>query len=292
MANPETVTKALLDAPKTTSIQDLIKKSAKELGKALPEHMRPERLVRIALTCLRTNPELSKCTTESLLGSLFTAAQIGLEPVAGRAYLLPFNNKRKIGNEWRTVKEAQLVIGYRGLADLFYRHEKSLSLEWGVVQEGDEFDYQMGTSAHIKHKPALKGRGAPFAYYVIATLKNGGKLFHVMGKEECLEHGKKHSKTYDRTNNEFYKSSPWATAFDAMALKTVLIQLAKLLPLSIELQKAISVDETSREYKEGVSDAMEFPETTSWDVEAEIVKDTDAGTAQEPTAGPVLGAKV
>src|SRR5690349_10776977 len=109
MATTEATKAALATVPEQQSLQELITKSAKELGKALPEHMRPERLVRIALTCIRLNPELGKCTPASLLGSLFTAAQIGIEPVAGRAYLLPFNNNRKIDNEWKTVKEAQFI---------------------------------------------------------------------------------------------------------------------------------------------------------------------------------------
>lgn len=293
MASAQAVGKEIQSASAPKGLQELIKSSAKELAKALPEHMRPERLVRIALTCVRLNPELTKCTQESFLGALFTAAQLGLEPVAGRAYILPFNNKRKVGNEWVTVKEAQFMAGYKGLADLFYRHEKAVQLEWGVYQKGDEFDYQMGTNAHIKHKPAMTGRGEPIAYYVIATLKNGGKVFQVMSREECMEHGKKHSKTYDKTKNEFYRSSPWATAPDSMCLKTVLIQLAKLLPLSIELQKAIAADETSREFRAGIEDVFDLPDTTNWGeaVPAEVVKDEDAGTAQEPSTPPVFGAK-
>ena len=78
------------------SIRGLIEKSAKELARALPNHMSPERLGRIALTCVRLNPELAKCTPQSFLGALFVSAQLGLEPVAGLAYLLPFRNNRKI----------------------------------------------------------------------------------------------------------------------------------------------------------------------------------------------------
>ena len=249
----------------TTGLRGLIEKSAKELAKALPNHMRPERLVRIALTCIRLNPELAKCTPESFLGALFVSAQLGLEPVAGLAYILPFNNSRKINGEWKTIKEAQFVNGYKGLAALFYRHEKSLTLDWGIVHEKDDFSYEHGTAAFLRHKPANGERGAVQGYYVIAGLSGGGKVFRYMSRQECLDHGQKHSKTYDKKTSEFYKSSPWATNFDAMALKTVLIQLAKLLPLSIELQQAIQADETSRDFRSGIGDAMDLPTTTNFE---------------------------
>src|SRR5690349_62603 len=96
----------------------LLRSATIELGKALPSHMNPERVVRIALTAINQNPELTKCTPVSFMGSLFVLAQIGLEPIAGRAYLLPFNNKRKVGDEWKTFKEVQAVIGYKGYVEL------------------------------------------------------------------------------------------------------------------------------------------------------------------------------
>lgn len=268
MATIEGSKTALTNAPDQVSLQALVEKSAKELGKALPEHMRPERLVRIALTCVRLNPDLAACTPASFLGALFTAAQIGIEPVAGRAYLLPFNNSRKIGNEWKTVKEAQFVLGYKGVAELFYRHEKAVELSWSEVCEKDDFEYEYGTDAFLKHIPANKDRGQVIAYYVVAKLQNGGKPFMVMSKDDCMEHGRKHSKTFDKKTSEFYASSPWATNQDAMCLKTVLIQLAKLLPLSVEVQRAIEADESSRDYRSGIGDALDLPTTTSWKQDA------------------------
>lgn len=287
MANIEGAKAALAAVPEQgQSLQELITKSAKELGKALPEHMRPERLVRIALTCIRLNPELGKCTPASLLGALFTAAQIGIEPVAGRAYLLPFNNSRKVGTEWKTFKEAQFILGYKGVAELFYRHEKAVELSWSDVREADEFQYQYGTDAYLKHAPAMKDRGEVVAYYVVAKLQNGGKPFMVMGKEQCMEHGRKHSKTYDKKTMSFYSSSPWATNPDAMCLKTVLIQLAKLLPLSVEVQRAIEADESSRDYRDGIGDALDLPNMTNWK-DAEVAEDPEPLPISEKTGKPI-----
>jgi recombination protein RecT len=263
MANPAEVGKALKVIPEITSLEELVKGAAKEISKSVPAQIRPERITQIALTCVRTNPELAKCTPASFLGALFVSAQLGIEPIAGEAYILPFNNNRKVNGQWQTIKEAQFILGYRGISTLFYRHAKSLSLSWGVVREGDDFDYEYGTGAYLRHKPGAN-KGEVRGYYVMASLQGGDKPFLYMTKEACYDHGRKHSKTYDKKSNKFMDSSPWVKEFDAMAKKTVLIQLSKTLPLSTELQRAIQADETSREYREGIDNALDIP-PVAWD---------------------------
>lgn len=284
MSTTEAVTKAITQTEKPRDLRALIESSAKELARALPDNMNPERLVRIALTCIRTNPELANTTPESFLGALFTAAQLGLEPVAGRAYLLPFVNKRKIGNEWKSIKETQFVIGYKGLIDLFYRHDSAVSIDMQTVYENDNFSHQYGTNPFLKHTPALRERGQVIGYYAVAKIRSGGTVHFYMSREDVLAHAKKHSKTYSRDKDEFYASSPWAKEFDAMAMKTVLIQLGKRLPLAIEIQRAIQADETSRDYRRGIDSALEMPTTTNWE-------ETFETTAEAAPAETAEGAK-
>ena len=285
MVNADKTKQALAAAPETKSLEEIIKGSAKEIAKSLPTHLRPERVMQIALTCIRLNPELAKCSPASFLGALFVSAQLGLEPVAGNAYILPFNNNRKMGTQWIQIKEAQFLIGYKGLATLFYRHEKAVQLNWGIVHTNDDFEYEYGTKAFLRHRPVAKDRGAPLGYYVIAGLLGGGQIFKYMTTEECMDHGRKHSKTYDKKTLQFYAASPWAKEPDAMCLKTVLIQVAKLLPLSVELQRAISADETAREYRSGIDNAMDLPVTTEWSEpavsEPQATAPTMASTATE-----------
>lgn len=246
----------------TTDIRTLIEKSTKELGKALPRHMNAERLVRIATTTLRLNPDLYTCTQESFLGALFQSAQLGLEPnVEGQAYIIPFKN-------YKTNKmEAQFQIGYKGYVELFYRHEKSKSLFFDTVCENDMFDYEQGTESFLRHKRALKNRGEEIGYYAIAKLKDGGQIFLFMSKDDCIEHGKKHSKCYDKKKGEFYANTPWVTDTDKMCLKTVLIQLNKLLPKSVELQKAIAMDDTVKTRVD--SDMFNVKDETVWNDDVE-----------------------
>lgn len=284
MANVEATKQALQAKEPPKGLADLINASAKELGRALQDQMRGDRFARIALTNIRLNPKLLSCTPESFLGALFTAAALDLEPVAGRAYLIPFNNSRKKPDgSWHKVMECQFVMGFKGVADLFYRHEKAVMLNWGVVKEGDEFSYELGTSAYLKHRPAKDLAAKTIGYYVIAELKGQAKPFMYMTDEECMAHGREHSKTYDKKKGEFFDDSPWKTSPDAMCLKTVLIQLAKVLPISVEVQRAIEADETSREFRRGIDNALDLTNNTNWNKpSAEIEAPKDPNDPGEP----------
>lgn len=79
-----------------------------------------------------------------------------------------------------------------------------------------------------------------------------------------MAHGREHSKSYDAKEQKFSGDSPWATDADAMCLKTVLLQLSKLLPLSVELQRALDADETTRHFNPHVTDALDMPSETDW----------------------------
>lgn len=80
---------------KTTTLAAYVKTMQSEISKALPNVITPERFTRITLSALSTNPQLQQTTPQSFLGSMMTAAQLGLEPNTplGQAYLLPYRNK-------------------------------------------------------------------------------------------------------------------------------------------------------------------------------------------------------
>jgi recombination protein RecT len=216
------------------TLESLFEQMKPAIAQMLPKHITPERMLRIGLTAFRTNPKLRECTPQSMLAAMLQASQLGLEPnLLGHAYLIPFKNKG--------VMEVQFQIGYKGLIDLALRSGKVQSISAHEVCMNDEFHFEYGLNEDLKHIPALKDRGEVIAYYAYAKYKDGGHTFLVMSKEKVLEHAKKFSKSY--FNGKF--SGPWETDFDAMAKKTVLKQLLKNMPLSIEIQRAIeTTDET------------------------------------------------
>jgi len=241
------------------SIKSLIEKSVSEIGKALPKHMNPQRLARIAYTTLRTTPKLAQCDPMTFLGALFQCAQLGLEPnIEGQAYIIPYWNKK------RRIYEAQFQIGYKGLIELFYRHQKSIFIDAHIIYENDKFDYAYGTNAYLIHKPTLKNRGESIGYYAIAELK-GTKIFKVMSKEEVLDHAKRFSKCYDKNSDTFIADTPWVTNFDAMGLKTALKLFCKTLPKSIEIQHALAMDETVK--RNVKPDMIEVKDEMDWTVD-------------------------
>ena len=65
--------------PRKTAMQLLEMPGFKEqLKSALPSFLTPDRMIRMALTELRLNPELQKCDPASFIGAIIRCAQIGL----------------------------------------------------------------------------------------------------------------------------------------------------------------------------------------------------------------------
>ncbi|MEV0438986.1 recombinase RecT [Streptomyces spectabilis] len=241
------------------SLAQFVQSMRSEIARALPAHVaNPERVARIALTELRRVEHLAECTQESFGGALMTCAQLGLEPggAAGEAYLLPFWNK-KVG-----AYEVTLIVGYQGMIKLFWQHPAAAGLTARTVYEADEFEYEDGLDPVLRHKPARSNRGRPTDYYAVAKMANGGSAFVVMSVED-VEAIRRRSKARD--------SGPWSTDYDAMARKTVIRQLFKILPKSPELARAVAHDEAVR--RDATPEGLDAPPDY---IEGEVVEQTPA----------------
>ena len=219
---------------KGMSIPDMIKALQPEIRKALPSMITPERFTRMALSSLNNNPQLLECTPMSFIAALMDAAQLGLEPNTplGQAYLIPYRNKDK------GVVECQFQIGYKGLIDLAYRNERLRSIEAHTVYENDEFYYELGLDARLKHIPAWDERRDIKGFYAVFKLDNGGYRFEVMSKNDV----DRFRDTYSKTANSVY--SPWNTSYEEMAKKTVIKRVLKYAPLKAEFKRALTLDGT------------------------------------------------
>lgn len=209
--------------PRTPSqlVGDYLKGMMPSIQSVLPKHVTADRMSRIALNVIRSNPTLLQCNINSLMGGVMEAAKLGLEPgLMGQCYLIPFQNRKT--NQY----EAQFIIGYKGLLDLVRRSGQISTVEARTVHQNDAFDFDYGLDSKLNHKPALENRGEPIAWYAVAKLKDGGFSFLVMGKQEMEQYRDKYAKSK--------KFGPWVDEFDAMARKTVLRQLIKYLPISVE----------------------------------------------------------
>lgn len=226
MSNINSLQKAKSEPILATYVQNMMARG--EIKKALPATLTPERFTRVVLSAISNNKDLQNCSPKTFLAAMMQSAQLGLEPNTplGQAYLIPYKDN------------CSFQIGYQGILDLAWRSQQYQRITAETVHENDTFEYELGMNPLLKHVPAKGSRGEAIAYYATYTLKNGGQAFAVMTKEEVEDFKNKYSKA---------KNSPWLTAFDAMAKKTVLKQLLKYAPKTIELAKAINTDSTVRE---------------------------------------------
>lgn len=215
------------------------------LAAVLPKHVSPDRMLKIALGALRTTPKLMECTVESLMGAVVQCSQLGLEPNTplGHAYLIPFEKKKKQGNQWVTEKvETQIVIGYKGLIDLARRSGQVVSISAHAVFANDHFEYSYGLDEKLEHRPALNNRGHVIAFYAVAKLVGGGHAFEVMSAEQVNDI-RDASQNYKFARDK--EKTVWGQHYEEMGRKTVLRRLFKYLPVSIELASAAVLDDVS-----------------------------------------------
>ena len=225
----------------------------KEISKALPAavkaSMTPERFARIAISAIQKTPKLAETSPQSFMISLMQAAQLGLEPNSpmGQAYLIPYGN------------ETTFQIGYKGLLALAYRNPNVAVIQARTVYENDEFSVEYGLHEDIVHEPALGERGDPIGYYAFYRMKDGSGSFCFMSRPEMEDFRKR----YTKTNKA---DTPWNTAFDAMAKKTVIKRLLKYAPIGGDLQAAIAADETVPDVEPDLANVID---TVAREVEAE-----------------------
>jgi recombination protein RecT len=243
LANLKQTSKMVAKEAGIGNVKSFFESQKSTLAAVLPRHVSPDRMLKIALGALRTTPKLMACTVESLMGAVVQCSQLGLEPNTplGHAYLIPFEKRKKQGNEWVTVAtEVQIVIGYKGLIDLARRSGQVVSIAAHAVCANDHFEYSYGLDERLEHRPAMNNRGNVIAFYAVAKLVGGGHAFEIMSAEQVNE---------IRNASQNYKSardkaaSVWGQHYEEMGRKTVLRRLFKYLPVSIELASAAAIDE-------------------------------------------------
>jgi recombination protein RecT len=211
------------------TINGMLEAYKNQIAAALPKHITPDRMARLALTAIRRNARLGEADPISLFGAIIQSAQLGLEPGIN-AHLVPFKNNRRGG-----VIEVQMIPDYRGLVALARRSGEITRFKAEVVRENDEFDYEDGTQAHLRHKPAIHNRGEIIGAYAIAKFRDSEDTEFVFMPREDIDAIRARSKSAD--------DGPWVTDYAAMAKKTVAKQLVKWLPVSVELQHAVQLDD-------------------------------------------------
>ncbi|MES2210937.1 MAG: recombinase RecT [Chloroflexota bacterium] len=277
--SPERALTTVVDRVETSPAIALLDQRATSLVELLPDAQAAARFRRVVIQALAKNPDLLECTPESVVLSVFEAAQQGLEPTgaAGGAHLVPYKVNVGTRQSPRYEKRAQLIPDYRGVIRLVTKPPSDVvSLEARVVKEGDDFSYELGTEAAVHHIPnLLPGRSekATTHVYAIARLKNGSSIPDVedrAGIERIQKRGR---------GSAF---SPWATDWDEMAKKTIIKRIAKVLPVRPEIRSILVREDEFG----GPDEPEERPEPASRGRSRASRLAARLGTADHPASQP------
>ncbi len=257
---------ATTDEPKNpvAAFRGFLEKQKAQIAAALPKHVSPDRMIRLACTEFAKNPTLQKCTPVSVFGAIIQSSQLGLEiGVLGQAYLVPYRNNKN------NTYEAQFIPGYKGLISLARRSGEVSSIETHIVYEADHFELELGVDSKIVHRPNLDGeRGKPRLVYGVAKFKDGGHHLEWMAITEVNK---------IRARSKASNNGPWVTDYEQMVRKTLIRRMSNYLPMSIELQNALQV-----------SDAVDSGNRAVIDGDFVTVTDPDGDEIIDTTTGEVI----
>ena len=223
----------------TKQISLAIKGREAVLRDLLPPEISPARMRSLALTIFQKNPALLDCSIPSILGAIYEAAKVGLEPDTGTqdCHLIPYKGK------------ATFQLGFRGLVKLARRGMGSDVPIWsGHVCAGDHFVHEENPpSLEHRRRATFKKNGAHewmvpmtpeergplIAAYACARFKDGFVLPRVVYEDE-IARARKSSKS---------RNGPWIHHEPAMWEKTAVKRLCKLLPMPDYVGRVIALDD-------------------------------------------------
>ena len=223
----------------TQAVSRLLTQYKAAIQTVLPQNMKADRLIRLAVTAMTRTPQLQNCSVLSICNSIMLAAQMGLEvnTPLGHAYLIPYKD------------ECTFQPGYKGLIDLALRSAKIQDISAEVVFQRDGFIFELGDNQKLIHKPYIgpEDPGDWIGAYSYIRFNEGPASACFMGRKRIEkirdQYGqitKFDKQTHQRVINE---DAPWFKSDEEMAKKTVIKRHLKLKKLSPELDMAIGLDD-------------------------------------------------
>lgn len=217
------------------NLREFFAKNKKVLGECLPATLTPDLFIGAALTRIRLSADLQKCSQPSLFSSLWIAAQSGLDlsPAMEECDLIPRWNSAA------NAHEAQFQVRYGGLIKLVKQTGGVANIYAHVVCKDDDFDFALGDSPFLRHKPNMdgaRGDGDILFAYAVAKLQDGSVIFEVMSRAQIEK---------IRSGSPAGKAGPWVNDYAQMCRKTAIRRLCKYLPKSRHLAAALEADDAA-----------------------------------------------
>lgn len=236
-------------------------------------HEKSDAFMGSLMTLVGGDDYLSNAEPMTIIASALKAATMDLpiDKNLGYAYVVPFNRREKVGNQWIKHNEAQFILGYKGYIQLAQRsgQYKALNaleiyegqlIDWNPLTEEFTFDYKAKTSDEV------------IGYVGFFELLNGFKKTVYWTKQEIESHRIANAKGFDKGK----LSGAWKDNYDQMAIKTVLRNLlSKWGILSVEMQTAVTSDEKVFRLNEQ-EDLIEETKITEMEPIAKIAEPTTA----------------
>jgi recombination protein RecT len=229
----------------------------------------PKKFVRVIMTAVALNPELLNCNRRSLMTAALKAASDGLVPDGHDGALVAFDGQ---------VTWMPMVAGVRKKVR---RSGDVTSWDVTAVFSKDHFDYELGDTPFIRHKPYMAptlergtdedeaafnkrlrqhlDHGVLTHVYSVATIKGGDKSRDVMTRAEV----ELVRDTYARKNRKGEFSPAWRRSFAEMAKKTVARRHAKQLPMSSDILGLLSRDDELYDVDRDRADRVQAPRVLS-----------------------------
>lgn len=158
---------------------------------------------------IRPNPKLMRAITtregkRSLIGVALTlmALHLSPDPAHKQVSIVPYKDK------------ITLIFNYGAI--VYIARSQGILISAQAVYKNDIYESDLAMHT-VSHKPNLIDRGEMIGAYAVAREKSNGIISHIVykTKAELHFHGNKYAPGYSSP------TSPWKTAFDEMAMKTV-----------------------------------------------------------------------
>lgn len=219
------------------SFSGFLEKFKPQMALALPKHLTPDRMARLAVTAFSTSDKLQLCDPKSIVGSIMTAATLGLEiGVDGQGFLVPYG------------KTCQFVPGWKGLVDLVNRSGNG-TVYTGVIFADQEYTFTDGAKRDlvIHNETDLEAAEDITHAYAVGWVKGATMPIIELWRVSKI---KKHRDKYNKQGTKHYSFRDW----EMYCRKIPLLQVLKYMPKSIELQNAIAINDAIDQGKHAAID--------------------------------------
>ncbi len=257
------------------SFPEMLERWLPQIAKALPKHVTPDRMSRMALTAFRRNPKLGECDPLSVFAAVMQSSQLGLEiDTLGRAYIVPYKVNKKTKDGWESHFEAQFIPGWKGLVDLMNRSGNG-TVYTGVIFKDQKYDFRDGSTRTLEifGETDLEAPTDITHFYAVGWVK--GATIPIIEFWRAAK-VRNHLNRYNKVGGKHYALADDGKNWEMYGRKIPLLQVLKYMPMSVELAKAIELDNAAASGEQGLN--MENVIEGTWTPSPDSDRDESDGT--------------